>query len=105
MTRELAALQFRVSKCGWRTEIALCCPLWPVCARSSARTGLEVMPQYDEGFLALPERGWRRYKVPRDSCARLLTPTLLAVATLRDEPESFEGRVSIGCHLAGPLLV
>jgi hypothetical protein len=59
------------------------------------------MPQYDEGFLALPERGWRRYKVTEGHCTGPVTPTLLAVTTLCDDPESSgEGRNDPCCHLA-----
>jgi hypothetical protein len=58
------------------------------------------MPQYDEGFLALPERGGRRYKVTQGHSTRALTPTLLAVSALCDDPEeSGEGRISTCCHL------
>ncbi|KDR09115.1 guanine nucleotide-releasing factor 2 isoform X2 [Zootermopsis nevadensis] len=48
------------------------------------------MPQYDDGFLELPERGWRRYKVTQGHSTRPVTPTLLAVATLCDDRESGE---------------
>jgi hypothetical protein len=58
------------------------------------------MPQYDDGFLELPERGWRRYKVSQGHSTRPVTPTLLAVATLCDDRESGEGRTGMCCHLA-----
>ncbi|XP_023724311.1 guanine nucleotide-releasing factor 2 isoform X4 [Cryptotermes secundus] len=45
------------------------------------------MPQYDEGFLALPERGRRRYKVTQGHSTIALTPTLLAVSALCNDPE------------------
>jgi hypothetical protein len=53
------------------------------------------MPHYDEGFLALPERGARRYEVTQGHSPRALIPTLLAVAALCDDPKDFgEGRTA-----------
>jgi hypothetical protein len=62
------------------------------------------MPQYDEGFLALPERGARRYEVTQGHSTRALIPTLLAVSALCDDPEeSGEGRTSTYCYRVAPL--